>query len=173
MRATRIALLIALTGLSGCVTMPRIAAPPVAAAVAPPFDPMTFFNGRLTGEGRLKKLFSGTVATAVESHGRVEHGVLYLTQTVREGAKPAETRTWSIRQVGPGRYAGKLDKTPNPIAGEAAGNRLHLSFVTRSGYAADQWLTLAPDGRSAYNEMRVRKFGIQVAALSEVIRKAD
>jgi hypothetical protein len=58
------------------------------------------------------------------------------------------------------------------VTGVVAGNRLHLSFRMRGGMDVDQWLTLAPGGRSAKNVLRVRKFGVTVAALDETIRRS-
>ena len=52
-----------------------------------------------------------------------------------------------------------------PVAGEAIGNRLHLSFTMKGGFRTDQWLTLSADGRSATNILTARKFGVVVARL--------
>ncbi|MGA1798861.1 hypothetical protein VH567_08780 [Sphingomonas sp. 4RDLI-65] len=35
----------------------------------------------------------------------------------------------------------------------------------------DQWLTLSPDGQVAQNHLVVRKLGVTVATLDEIIRK--
>jgi hypothetical protein len=43
----------------------------------------------------------------------------------------------------------------------------------RGDMDVDQWLTLAPGGRTARNVLRVRKMGLTVAALDETIRKLN
>lgn len=41
----------------------------------------------------------------------------------------------------------------------------------KGGFVVEQWLDLAPGGRSARNHMTMRKFGIVVAGLDEMISK--
>lgn len=169
----RAALLLAVAVLPGCVATPRFDAAPVAPAATPRFDALAFFTGRLAGEGRLRKAFGAAETTRVESVGRVEGGTLHLHQIVHEGTKPARARDWLIREVAPGRYGGTLSDAAGPVTGESSGNRLHLAFAIKGGLRVDQWLTLAPNGRSAANVLSVRKLGITVAALAETIRKLD
>lgn len=157
--------------LPGCVSTPRVQQ---ADASAPAFPVARFFAGRLEGEGVLRVMVGGSRAVRVSSLGRSEAGgTIRLDQTIREEGEPARTRTWRLREVAPGRYAGTLSDAAGPVVGEAAGNRLHLRFPMAGGMQAEQWLTLAPDGRSARNVLRVRKFGLTVAALDETIRKLD
>jgi hypothetical protein len=141
-------------------------------AKAQPFPVFAFFEGRSEGRARLKIAFRTSEAVRVESVGRVERDTLVLRQTIFEGTKPAREREWRIREVTPGRYAGTLSDAEGPVTGEALPGRLHLAFRMKGGVAAEQWLTLAPDGRSAHNVLTARKFGIVVAALEETIRKA-
>lgn len=164
--------LLALALLPGCAATPPVAFAPVPAAAKPVFDPLAFFSGRLVGEGSLKKAFSATETTRVESTGYMKGGVLHLVQQVHEGAKPVKTREWTIRRAGPNRYEGTLSSADGPVTGEVEGNRLHLAF-TMDGMPTEQWLTLSPDGRSAYNTMKVHKLGMTVAVLAEDIRKVD
>lgn len=116
----------------------------------------------------------GTVNVRVHGSGRTERdNVLVLEQVVNEGDKPARTRTWRIREVSPGHYAGTLSDAVGPVTGEQVGGRLHLAFTGTDGYGYQQWLTFASDGRSAHNVLQVRKFGVVVANLDETIRKLD
>lgn len=78
-----------------------------------------------------------------------------------------------LRKVSPGRYAGTLSDAQGMIAAEAQGNRLYLTFRVQGGHPAEQWLTLSTDGRRAYNELTVRRWGVPVAKLAEEIRKLD
>lgn len=164
--------------LAACAYTPPLAVAPIAPAAQPRFDAIAFFTGRSEGEGRLSKLFSGTEATHVESSGTLSGGVLHLVQQVREGAKPVRTREWTIREDRPGHYTGTLTDAAGgigggPVTGETDGNRLHLAFTLKGGFPTEQWLTLSPDGRRAYNVLKVRKFGVTVAVLSEDIRRVD
>lgn len=134
---------------------------------------LAFFSGHTLGTGRLKKVLSGTEDTIVHGNGRVEGNTLILDQTVEEGDKPPETRTWRIHQDGPDHLSGTLTDAAGPVTGVVEGNRLHLAFTMKGGLPTDQWLTLAPDGRSAHNIMVVKKFGLRVAVLDEIIRKTD
>jgi len=157
--------LISLLGLVGC--MPRVEAPkPV-----PHFDPLEFFAGESEGQATLKTLFSKRVAVSVKSHGRMEGDMLVLGQTIVEGEKRPRDRSWRIHRVGPDRYAGSLTDAVGPVSGDVEGNRLHLAFPMKGGFDADQWLSLAPDGRSAHNILVVRKFGLVIAVVDEIIRR--
>ena len=155
-----------------------------ASAPAPPpqapsgateaFDAIRFFAGRTEGQGVLKVALRSPATIRVQSRGQVESdGTLSVRQTVSEANKPPRTREWRIRELSPGRYAGTLSDASGPVVGEAVGNRLHLRFRMKGGLDAEQWLTLAPGGRSAQNVMRVRKFGLTVASLDETIRKLE
>ena len=150
------------------------APPPPGAGAIQAFDPIQFFGGRTEGQGVLKVALRSPTTIRVESRGRVEtDGTLSVRQIISEGGKPARTREWRIRELSPGRYGGTLSDASGPVVGEAIGNRLHLRFRMKGGLDAEQWLTLAPSGRSANNVMRVRKFGLTVASLDETIRKLD
>lgn len=141
---------------------------------ATPFPVARFFAGRTEGQGLLRVIMSGSRAIRVSSRGRLQpDGQIMLDQLIHEQDRPPRTRSWRLREVAPGRYAGTLSDAAGPVTGTAAGNRLHLSFPLRGGLLVDQWLTLAPDGRSARNILRVRKFGLTVGALDETIRRLD
>jgi hypothetical protein len=151
--------------LGACVPVPRLAAP----APQPRFDPLAFFAGNLEGQATLRIAFRSPVAVRVHSSGRVgPDGALLLDQRVEQAGKPARVRHWRVREVTPGRYAGTLSDADGPVSGETTGNRLHLRFPSNGGQA-EQWLTLAPDGRSADNLLIVRRFGVTIAALTERI----
>jgi hypothetical protein len=157
--------------ITACVSTPRL---DHADAAARPFPLERFFVGRTEGEGMLTMMMGGRRKVRVSSLGRSEpDGAIALAQAIHEEGKPARTRIWRLREVAPGRYAGTLTDAKGAVRGKAIGNRLHLSFEVSGDMEVDQWLTLAPDGRSARNVLRVRKFGVVVAALDETIRKLD
>lgn len=156
-----------LGGCAGLGETARFAAP------SPPFEPAAFFAGASHGEARLKILFRAPQRVTVDSLGRVgADGVLLLDQRIRQGDAPVRERRWRIRPDGPGRYVGSLTDAEGPVTGEVEGNRLHLHFRTHGGLDMEQWLFLEPGGQVAHNRMVVRKLGLTVAVLDEVIRRA-
>ena len=150
--------------------------PTLLTADAPPprFDVIRFFTGATEGTGRLKVVLRASRGVHVTGRGRMDGDTLVLDQRVeREGVAPTN-RQWRIRQVAPGRYAGTLSDAKGPITGEVgADGRLHLAFTSNDGFAVQQWLTLAGDGRSAQNRLVAKRFGVTVATLDELIRKTD
>lgn len=163
----RHAFLIPLILLSACAGSP----PPNADAGAAPFPVLTFFSGRTEGRGVLKIAFRSPQQIIVHGRGRVENGTLLLDQSVGQAGKPIRDRQWRMREVSRGHYTGSLSDATGRIKAEADGNRLHLTFRMKGGLDAEQWLVLAPDGKSAHNYMAIRKFGVRVATLDETIRK--
>lgn len=150
------------------------AAPRAQSQEASQFDVIQFFEGRTEGRGVLKVALRSPETIRVESRGRVQpDGTLLLVQEVSRGDRPKRKREWRMREVAPGRYTGTLSDAAGPVTAEAKGNRLHLRFRMKGGLEAEQWLTLAPNGRSAHNLLTVRKFGITVGKLDETIRKLD
>jgi hypothetical protein len=131
-----------------------------------------FFSGDTKSEGTLKVTLQSPHTIRVQGNGHVEaDGLLVLHQTVEQDGKVVRTREWRIREVSPGRYGGTLSDASGPVTGEISGNELHLAFRMKGGLDAQQWITFAPDARSAHNIMRVTKFGITFARLDETIRK--
>lgn len=154
--------------LAACAPSPPVAAP------GPAFDAIAFFNGRSFGTAELSIVMRRPERVTVQSQGRLRpNGELVLTQRIeREGRAPTR-RQWVIRRAGPTRYTGTLTDAVGPITGEATGNRLRLSFKAKGGIDTVQWLTLAPDGRSADNLLIAKRFGATVATLRERIEKTD
>ena len=146
-----------------------------AAPAAPPrFDPLAFFTGASRGEGTLKVMTKPSVTIRVESEGRPDgKGGIILDQTIREGTKPARQRRWVLRPTSPTTMTGSITDNPGPVRGRMDGNRLLLNYTMKGGMKAEQVLTLQPGGRSLINRMTVRKFGIPVAHVREVITKVD
>lgn len=146
----------------------------VSAAPARQFDPLDFFAGRTEGIGRMKIALGPLRAVRVHGRGLIQpDGAIVLDQDVDRENKPSTHRSWRIRAIAPGLYAGSLSDAGGPIVGETVDGRLHLSYRSKSGFAVDQWLALTPDGRSAVNRLTARKMGVVVAYLDETIRKVD
>lgn len=135
------------------------------------FDPVVFFSGKTTGEGRLKKLFSSAQATHVTGRGRMDGAVLVLDQTVTIAGEKTRERQWRLRAAGPGRWTGTLSDARGAVNASAAGAVLTIAYTSNEGMGILQKVTLAADGRSARNLMKVKKFGMAVATLDETITR--
>jgi len=141
-------------------------------ATSPTFDPIAFFAGATEGNGELKIMTKRRQLVMVTGHGIVTpDGEIVLDQDVRRGNAPPSHRTWHLRRVGEGRYAGSLSDATGPVTGEVTGNLLHLAFPMKGGLRAQQWLYLQPGGQVSRNRMVVSKFGVPVASLDETIRR--
>ena len=160
----------AVFALSACVGAP---ARPAVDAAAPAFAPIAFFAGRTAGDGRLKVVLSRERAVRVASQGEIgPDGTLTLVQHIEEEGKPPRTRRWSLRPTDHG-FAAELSDAVGPAAVTVSGNVLHIRFKARGGLAMEQWLAVQPGGRTARNQLVVRKFGMRVAVLDETIRRID
>lgn len=169
LRARLVLGLVLFAGLAGCVSTGRLTP---GKDTAPAFDAAVFFAGRTQGRGVLKIATRAREAIAVEGRGLVAaDGTIRLEQRVMRGDGPATMRTWLLRTDGPGRLSGTLSDAAGPVSGEVEGNVLHLRFTMEGGVRADQWLTLQPGGERVENVMVIRKFGLPVARLDEVIMR--
>jgi hypothetical protein len=141
-------------------------------ATSPTFDPIAFFAGTTEGNGRLKIMTKRRQQVMVTGHGLVtSDGEIVLDQDVRRGNARSSHRTWHLRRVGEGLYAGTLSDATGPVTGKVTGNLLHLAFPMKSGLRAQQWLYLQPGGQISRNRMVVTKFGLPVASLDETIKR--
>ncbi len=138
------------------------------------FSPIAFFAGRSHGDASLKTILSSAVRVQVDSVGRPDgHGGLILVQTIREGAKAARQRRWTMRPISPNRFTGTLTDAVGPVEVTIAGPRANIRYRMKSGLEVEQQLALQSDGRTVLNLLIVKKFGVRVASLNETIRKLD
>lgn len=143
------------------------------APASPAFDPVAFFEGRTEGEGRVKIIFKDAKTLRVESVGtRERDGTLALKQVIAEPGKPPRTRYWRLKALGGGRYSGTLTDAVGPVRIETVGTRIHIRYKAKDHLDYDQWLTPAGP-RRVDNRMRVKRFGLTVAHVDEVISKRD
>jgi hypothetical protein len=150
---------------------------PVQAQVATPartFDPVAFFSGRTEGIGTLDEVMASPKATHVTGTGSLQAGGLFvIDQTVKIAGEPVQTRQWQLRQTAPGKFSGTLSDAKGPVTGVVTGHRMKIGYtMKKGGMKVEQVLTLAADGKSLSNSMKVRKLGILVATMIETIRKA-
>jgi len=136
------------------------------------FDPAAFFTGRTTSEGTLSQIFSSTKATRVSTFGtRQANGDMVLEQDVQIGDQPVRHRVWRLREHAPGRYSGSISDAATDVAGTLSGSTLTLTYTMDNHLGVHQVITVQPGGQSAQNVMRIRRFGITVARLTETIRR--
>jgi hypothetical protein len=142
-------------------------------AQAMPFDPVEFFRGHTHGVGVLKVIFQSAKSVEDDSVGTIEgDGSLVLVQQVDDHSGPPRTRTWRMRRLSPGRFAGTMDDAVGPVTITLVGESARLTYVDHEGNHFDQLFT--PNGpREVINRMKVRRYGLVVAHLTETIRKLD
>jgi hypothetical protein len=143
------------------------------AALAAPVDPIQMFVGHSRGHGILKVIFKKPQTVDVEGHGTIEkNGDLVLIQKVDDHSGPPRTRSWRIRKSGPSRYSGTMDDAVGPVSITLAPDGAHLQYVDHDGNRFEQ-LLVQRGPNEIINYLKVRKFGIVVARMTETIRKVD
>lgn len=156
-------------------SFPASAEAPRPAAASPVFVPEQFFIGRTEGVGTLKLMMSKPETVKVRSNGHVAaDGTLVLDQVVERPSEEPERRQWRFRKLGPGRYTGTLSVANGPVSVALQGNRLHLKYKLKKGnVGVEQWVYLQPGGKTALNHMTLRRMGMKVGTLEDVMRKMD
>jgi hypothetical protein len=136
------------------------------------FDPAAFFTGRTSSEGTLSQLFASDKVTRVSTFGtRQRDGEMILEQDVTIGSDPTRHRIWRLRETAPGRYTGTISDAATDVSGVLDDNTLVLTYTMDNHLGVHQTITVNPDGQSASNVMRIKRFGITVARLRETIRR--
>ena len=146
----------------------------VASPASAAFDPVAFFRGHSEGRGSLKiLLLQSPVRVDVQSEGRIEKdGSLLLVQRIQQQGEKPRTRYWRLKRQSPTHFTGTLTDATGPVSVDLVGQRARIRYQMKNRMAVEQWLT--PAGHNlVHNEMRVRRFGVVVARLSETIRKLD
>jgi len=163
--------------LAGVLALACAFAPVGTAAETPSaaaFDPVAFFTGSTEGVGQLKKVFSSAHRIVTHGHGLVRaDGMLVIDHRVEEQGEAVRLRQWQLRQTAPGQFSGSMSEASGPVTGTLAGNRLAILYTMRGGMRVDQVVTMAAGGQSASNVMKISKFGMTVATLTETIRRTQ
>jgi hypothetical protein len=145
---------------------------PAHAQASAKADPVAFFTGTTISKGTIKEALSASKGTRAVSKGTMQpDGSMIIKQSVHIGDDPVRNRTWRLRQTSGGKVTGSISDATSPVTGTISGNAMTLSYKLEGGLKVSQVLTLAADGRTCSNEMKIRKFGIVVARLSEVITR--
>lgn len=143
----------------------------VAAAA---FDPFLFFNGSTRGDGTLKVAMKSDEQFKVESRGHSDgKDGFVLDQVIHRGSKPPKQRRWFLREVSPNILVGTISDSPGAVHGRIVGNSLLLNYPVKGGLRAEQVMTSEANGKAVLNNIVVRKLGIVVARVREIIRKLD
>jgi hypothetical protein len=135
------------------------------------FNPIAFFEGHTHGEGELRKLLGAPVHVSVDSIGRAVPGGLVLDQTISEAGKPPSRRRWIIQRLAKDQYTGRLTDAVGPVTASVSGPRAEIRYKMRHGLEVEQQLAEQPDRTTVMNRLTVHKFGVQVATLTETIRR--
>lgn len=144
----------------------------------PAFDPVTFFDGKLTAHGVIKdrggrviRYFNADInAYWKDGIGTLEEDFIF------QDGKP-ERRVWTLTPAGDNRYIG----TAGDVVGDGqitmAGNSMFLDYVLRIPYG-DGTLDLRIDDRMylvnpdvLINESKMIKFGFEVGEILLVIQR--
>ena len=145
----------------------------------PIFDPIRFFTGRTRSWGVFEnRKGEATQRLATETWGRMVNGDLHMEQNLFISNKPRQHRSWRVRRVD----ARHFEATANDIVGTARGvsqgNSFRWSFTLALkpgnplfNVRMTQRMYLLPDGTTMINRDTIRKFGIEVAGVTEVFRR--
>jgi hypothetical protein len=98
-------------------------------------------------------------------------GMLVLDHRVEVQGEPVRLRQWQLRQTAPGQFGGSMSEASGPVSGTLAGNRLTMRYTMRGGMRVEQVVTMQTGGQSASNVMKISKFGMTVATLTETIQR--
>lgn len=135
-------------------------------------DPLVFFEGATESVGTLTIVMHKPTLTRAAGVGAIgRDGSLTLVQRVEEQGGASHIRRWNVRQVGPGRFTAAMSEAKGPVDIEQVGGRYRFTFDMPGALSVEEWLVPLPGGRSATNDLTVRKFGIRVASFRGMVRK--
>ena len=144
----------------------------LAPASAEPIKPMRFFEGRTESLATIKLMFKKPYRSHTVGRGAIApDGSLLLIQQVEDEGKPPRERRWRIRQIGAGHYAGTMSEAIGPVTIDEVNGGYRFRFKMKGNFAVEQWLAPLPDGMSAHNSLKVRKYGMTVGSSDGMIRK--
>jgi hypothetical protein len=92
---------------------------------------------------------------------------------VEDQGQLAKERRWKMRRVSPGHYSGTMSEAKGPVIVDEVDGKYRFRFRMDGSVAIEQWVTPAPDGRSATSKLTIRKYGVIVGHSDSVIRKLN
>lgn len=148
---------------------------PLESIGGPPFDPVRFFTGHVTSWGVLETPFgapSSVVLTDCVGRADGPDG-LNMTQTLRVGDDPPQTRVWHMRRIAPGQFEATANDMVGTSNGQASGRAFHWRWTLAlqpgnsvKNVTMEQWWYLQDDG-SMMNRTLIGKASVIVAEVSE------
>lgn len=143
-------------------------------ATAAAFDPFVFFSGSTRGDGTLKVAMKDSESFKVESRGRSDgKDGFVLDQVIHRASKPPKQRRWFLREIAPNTLVGTISDSPGAVRGRIVGDSLVLNYPVKGGLRAEQIMTPEGNGRVVRSNIVVKKLGVVVAKVQELIRKLD
>ena len=156
-----------------CLLLLGLSTMPGSVEAAPFASPLRFFEGATDSVGVLTITMREPRSSRSHGVGSIaSDGSLRLVQHVDDEGERPHLRRWDIRQVAAGKFTGTMSEAVGPIIIEQIGTRYRFRFKMPGALSVEQWLTPLAGGRSAINELTVRKLGIVVARFRGLIRKA-
>ncbi|MAC33666.1 MAG: hypothetical protein CME38_08695 [Haliea sp.] len=174
----------ALRWLSALFLLSLAACSPVTvqdyAGEQPALVPERFFNGQLVAHGVIKdRAGEVTRRFVADIDASWENGVGTLDESFTFNDGSTDTRTWTLRPAGDGRYVGTAGDVVGPGELTLAGNALFLDYVLRVPWR-DGSIDLRIDDRmylvdeqTLINESVMYKFGFRVGEILLVIRRLE
>lgn len=168
------AAVVALAG-AGCNSL----TPAQFASATPRLDPAAYFTGQTSSRGVFENR-AGEPARRFTStaNGHWEGGALTLDQAfVYEDGKTQE-RHWRIRRLDAHRFEATANDVAGIARGEAYGNAFRWEYTVAlspgnplMNVHLTQWMYLEPGGRTMVNRATIKKFGVELAQVTEYFVK--
>lgn len=169
-----------LTALAALLFLPACSSlqPRDFAGGRPVFDPTEFFTGKTQSSGLMQTRGGAPIQrVTTETRGEWHGDVLHLEQDLVLGAEKLH-RSWRIRRVDAHHFTATANDMIGRAEGEAWGDVFHWSFTLAltpgnplGRVRMSQWMVLQPDGRTMVNHSSIRKFGVEVAQVTEQFRR--
>ncbi len=143
----------------------------------PAFDPVRFFTGHVRSWGVMENR-SGepTAIVTTDCTGTASSDGLTMVQTLQIGTDPQQTRRWTLRSLGAGRFEATANDMVGTAIGTAAGRAFHWEWTLAlepgnalKNVTMAQWWYLQEDG-SMLNRTIVSKLGVIAAEVTEVFK---
>jgi hypothetical protein len=145
---------------------------PVSADAANLSQPLRFFEGRTEMVSVIKVIMKRPYRSRTVGAGRIlPDGSLALIQQIFDEGQAPQQRRWSIRQSGPGHFAGTMTEAVGPVIVDELRGGYRFKFRMKGHLAVEQWLIPLPGGTSARTSLTVRKLGMTIASSVGTIRK--
>ncbi|MCK9799825.1 DUF3833 domain-containing protein [Pseudomonas sp. MAFF 302030] len=144
----------------------------------PALELRQFFTGRVEAWGMFQKR-SGEVIkrfhVQINSRSEGDRFIMHEDFTYSDGTR--QTRVWTLRPDGPGRWRGTADDVVGEAEGEVAGNALRWRYVLNLPVDGkiyqvhfDDWMFLLDENTLA-NRSYMTKFGFELGQVTLFFRK--